>query len=495
MEPSEIDQAPTSLPCQSSTPSVTTSPRLSPVRRFIESVLLLLCVLLVLRVLGTEPYSVPTGSMAPALMGNHRATTCPRCGYPVRVGLPNGERDRVGGRHGLPVCPNCGCDELNLELALISRGDQLLVNKFVFDWRKPRRWEMAVFRCPVEPAKEFVKRVIGLPGELVQIRGGDVFIDHELERKSLAEFQRLRIPLFDNNYSPTPDGWQLRWETLPAGASASLDGTTLYLDGRAWTNDTLWLGYRHWSLNENKEQAIRDEYGYNGGEYAASSTVHDFMLECDVEIVSGEGWAVFSITDGLEEMVVELPVGSPRDGARLIGRCPGTEGSEETIHRTAPERWMVQGKKYHLELAFVDRRATVTIDGRNCFAPVDRPAAEQRGEVVRPVKVGARGAEVRVSNVRMFRDVHYTDVGHHGVRSPIRLGAREYFVLGDNSPNSDDSRFWSDKKDGKPVPVPEASFTGKPFLVHMPSRAVQWQNFGRQWQHQMMDWERVRWLR
>src|SRR5439155_19486671 len=42
--------------------------------------------LLLFRAIGAEPYGVPTGSMAPTLLGNHRAVTCPRCGYPIDVG-------------------------------------------------------------------------------------------------------------------------------------------------------------------------------------------------------------------------------------------------------------------------------------------------------------------------------------------------------------------------------------------------------------------------
>ena len=142
----------------------------------------------------------------------------------------------------------------------------------------------------------------------------------------------------------------------------------------------------------------------------------------------------------------------------------------------------------------MDRRATLAIDGRCPFAPVDRPAVERRDAVVRPVQIGTRGVEVRVRNVRLFRDVHYTEAGRHGVRRPLPLGAGEYFVLGDNSPNSDDSRFWSDAA-GQPLPVRAEDFVGKPFLVHLPSRAVEWHWLGRQWQHQTIDWQRMRWLR
>ena len=45
-------------------------------RRFLETTLLALCFLLVFRAVGVEPYGVPTGSMAPTLLGYHKALVC-----------------------------------------------------------------------------------------------------------------------------------------------------------------------------------------------------------------------------------------------------------------------------------------------------------------------------------------------------------------------------------------------------------------------------------
>ena len=79
---------------------------------------------------------------------------------------------------------------------------------------------------------------------------------------------------------------------------------------------------------------------------------------------------------------------------------------------------------------------------------------------------------------------------HSPWKIPIRLGARQYFVLGDNSPSSDDSRFWADLA-GRPLLVPEANFLGKPFLVHLPGRII---NASTGWASPMVDWGRIRWL-
>jgi signal peptidase I len=456
--------------------------RASRVRRAVEAILLLLIALLIFRTVGAEPYGVPTGSMAPTLLGHHKSVVCPRCGYPVIVGVRDGKETGA-------ICPNCGCDDLHLDDVPVCRGDHLLVNKHIYSWRKPRRWEMAVFRCPVDDSKAFVKRVVGLPGEAVQIRDGDIYIDGELARKTLAEFKAMRIPVFDNDYQPSPEGWRRRWQLEPHRGPAILEGTSLRLDGMPYPEDWQWLVYRHWSLDDYKVQAIRDEYTYDGKETVRrAEPVHDFMLECDVEVIRGEGAVALAVTDGAEQIIAEVPVGESPLGTRLLGRP-----DRAMIYRTAPSLGLIPGQKHHVELAFVDRRASLAFDGELAFAPVDRPVVERRPPVDQPIRIGARGVEVRIDHVRIFRDIHYTGVGSHASRTPVRLGAGQYFMLGDNSPNSDDNRFWSDADD-RPVPVTERNFLGKPFLVHLPSRIVSWDGLGMHWEHQAIDWGRIRWL-
>jgi signal peptidase I len=431
--------------------------------------------------------------MAPTLLGNHRAIVCPRCGYPVRVGYQENERNATSYYSGA-FCPNCDNTELDIEQAPIVRGDQLLVDKSLFDWSRPRRWEIAVFRCPVEPAKAYVKRVVGLPGETIELRDGDVYIDHELARKSLDEFKALRIPVYDQNYAPQLVGWQVRWQTEPPAGPAPMVGSQLILDASQRTTDYQWLLYHHWSLDLHKDTVLVHEYSYNGGRGRSREPVHDFLLECDAEVVRGDGWLALGINDGRDELVAELPVGDVKQGAQLFdARALTSRGERQRIYRSAPQYALRAGKTYHLEFVFVDRRATLAVDGTCPFEPVDRPAVDGRGGVERPIKVGACGVEVRFNNVRLFRDIHYTATGH-AAGTPVRLGAGQNFVLGDNSPNSEDNRVWSDSQNN-PVPVPEKAFLGKPFLIQLPSRLVHGRWFGRDFEYQGIDWTRMRWLR
>lgn len=132
----------------------------------------------------------------------------------------------------------------------------------------------------------------------------------------------------------------------------------------------------------------------------------------------------------------------------------------------------------------------MVVDGEEVFSSVDLPPAKNRNEVTRPLALGVQGVDALFRNVRLYRDLHYTQAGKQAVRGKaVRLGMDQYFVMGDNSPNSEDSRFWPDHGT-----VPGANLLGKPFLVHLPSRVESSRRFGQSWQYQRPDWNRVRWL-
>jgi len=56
-------------------------------------------------------------------------------------------------------------------------GDHLLVNKLLYRFRDPRRGEIVVFKFPRDREQDFIKRVIGLPGEEIALDGGELVID------------------------------------------------------------------------------------------------------------------------------------------------------------------------------------------------------------------------------------------------------------------------------------------------------------------------------
>lgn len=480
------------------TPAGHAPPHGSLSRRVLFLAVPIFILFLVIRTAGMEPFGVPTGSMAPTLLGNHREAPCPRCGIPVVVGEPTHDGPAVYPR---ATCQNCGEKGIDLTASPDIPGDRLLVDKNVYSLRKPRRWEVAVFRCPVDDTTPYVKRVVGLPGESIQLIGGDVFANGELLRKSLAQLRELRIPMFDVRSAP-PGGWTVRWLSEPVASSPKLprgDATpaasvvdkevlsdgVLTLNAFAGSARTVGLTYRNWNLDRKTEEPVRDTLTYNDPKQAGSPVlVHDFLVEFDLERIDGTGSFAIRLGDGLDTVAAELG----NDGARL-----GPDGGDPVVN---PGFRLLPGKPVRVTFAFADRRVSLAVEGKEIIPAVDLPATPtllaRREGVSRPIQLGARGVHVTVRNLVLYRDVCYRTDGSNapnGSRTPCQLGPDEYFMLGDNPANSRDSRAW--EKPG----VPERDFLGKPFLIHQPLRLGRVTVNGTDRTFQTVDWSRVRWVR
>jgi len=59
----------------------------------------------------------------------------------------------------------------------LKRLDRILVNKLKYQIGQPQRWDVLVFRDPKDHAHNFIKRVVGLPGETLWIQDGEVYVD------------------------------------------------------------------------------------------------------------------------------------------------------------------------------------------------------------------------------------------------------------------------------------------------------------------------------
>ena len=84
----------------------------------------------------------------------------------------------------------------SMEPSLID-GQFVVVNKLAYSLQDPERGDIVVFRFPLNPDRRFIKRIIGLPGDLVQVNNGEVFINGNL----------LSEP-----YLSAPPAYNDRWE-------------------------------------------------------------------------------------------------------------------------------------------------------------------------------------------------------------------------------------------------------------------------------------------
>ena len=59
----------------------------------------------------------------------------------------------------------------------LEDGEFILVNRLAYKFGDPKRGEIIVFRSPVVPDEDLIKRVIGLPGDEIEVMDGDVFVN------------------------------------------------------------------------------------------------------------------------------------------------------------------------------------------------------------------------------------------------------------------------------------------------------------------------------
>ncbi|MDR7865423.1 MAG: signal peptidase I [Sporomusaceae bacterium] len=82
----------------------------------------------------------------------------------------------------------------------LVNGERLVVNKFLYRFKTPERGEIVVFRYPRDPSRDFIKRVIGVPGDTIEIKEGRVFLNGQLQNetyileKTRGSFAMVTVP-------------------------------------------------------------------------------------------------------------------------------------------------------------------------------------------------------------------------------------------------------------------------------------------------------------
>ncbi|HYW80171.1 MAG TPA: signal peptidase I [Thermoguttaceae bacterium] len=427
------------------------------IRETIESVVVAFVLAFLFRTFEAEAFVIPTGSMAPTLMGRHKdLEQCPVCGYAFQVSASdevdqNGHRKQPGYSVVECVCPMCrfpmdvGPDNSLGEDYPSCKGDRILVSKFAYQFSNPKRWDVAVFKYPGGAKTNFIKRLVGLPGETIRIENGDIFHRPTAEpesrftiaRKSPQKLLAMLQPVFDNDTTPAilKYGWTPRWQAEGNAASSSTDDDyrSFQLDGSV-SGDS-WIRYRHlvpttlqWHealandgqppMPRVEPQLISDFNPYNTGLQSrdmgpepGSSGLHwvgDLALSCTIEAKSNVGEAVFELIEGGRHMQCRIDLAN--GSAVLL-----VEGLDD-FHPTAPTAIREPGK-HEVTFSNVDDQLrlwvdgeVVTFDGPTEYSPLQDMRPTQAD--LSPVGVGvAGGASLHVDHLKIFRDLYYISVG------------------------------------------------------------------------------------
>lgn len=96
------------------------------------------------------------------------------------------------------------CDTLNLIKGECVRGEgeKIIINEALYVFGEPKRGDIVVFKSPSKEEKYFIKRIIGLPGDKVEIKNGGVFVNGtELDEKYLNSSNKGKTETFFSNFS------------------------------------------------------------------------------------------------------------------------------------------------------------------------------------------------------------------------------------------------------------------------------------------------------
>ena len=399
---------------------------------------------------------------------------------------------------------------------------------------------MIVFKYPGNAKQNFIKRLIGLPGERIRIWRGNIYVkgkddkEFHIARKTEAGPAKLKAMLQlidDTNHIPEQlraAGWPSRWQewslqNAEATWQTSEDGKTFVAQGGGES----WLRYHHlspdrtvWDRVENGQPVapqaagdpawpdwrgdlIGDFCAYNVMDPSGRFWVGDLAFEFDANVTSNKGELLLKVVQaGVDyDCRIDIATGSATlsiDGGR---RQFSDQAGKPAAEVVAKDTGVRGAGRYHLRFSNVDDELVlwvndtpVAFEGPTTYvseisahalpltpnsAPrglgIPRFSFEDPGDMA-PAGVGSNGAKFEVSNLRVFRDVYYTQADASAAHRPVEvgrlgepdstktwgtshlfedrepldfpfegpLGEGQYFPMGDNSPQSKDARLWHD---------------------------------------------------
>jgi len=520
----------------------------------VQSIVVAFILAFVFRSFIIEAFVIPTGSMAPTLRGAHLVAHGSETGYTFAVGPRDVNRETrlatsiqgsSSGHGPIRVDDPMLRDEnraassrrresrdagvISFSNSRIRMGDRILVLKYLYTFFSPSRFDVVVFKNPNEPQQNFIKRLIGLPGETIWLADGDVFVSNngssglfEIQRKPEHVQRRVWQPVFRSEYTPAhPERFSPKWVAPWSGRGWDIDGNSSF---RYSSADPGRLVYR------NDIRPIDDSYAYNLSlPVNHPARMHRFAVS-DIRLAAGvkpdqDGWRSTIRLTGRNH-VFEAELSS--DGQVEL-RMRQESREQWTVLETSDAKVSPPGEVTNVEFWHVDQALWVWVNQRlvayATYGPDDWDANKRLLEATGLSGAGAleqyeqdddgnpyafdsithqypenpphepelvwefTGSPVTLYRVELDRDLYYQPsefsmrhpesgdpaLATHPANRPV-LNGDQFFVCGDNSPASLDGRLW-----GPPVPwvaekfdptvgvVPREMMLGKAFFVYFPS--------------------------
>ena len=351
----------------------------------------------------------------------------------------------------------------------------------------------------------------------------------QIARKSPDKLRAILQLVHDNQCCAKrllDGGWPARWSTEPVhGDMWSSEFNPVKKQStrakQSWTfnntesADTHWIRYQHFmpyskpidvwdSLDKGKSlssNAVRNIRPHHIGDFYAYNEVRtmqlqqrqfvinwvgDLALDAKIQVKNDTGYLLLELIEGGYAFRCEINIATGLASLSIDSdheHFSDQNGRVDNKPRTA--KTAVRGPgKYQIMFANVDNRLDLWVN--NSYVSFDKPTTyealenhEPKEEDLAPLRVGARSTSLIVDSLQVYRDVYYIATNYenkmrYGISNDDRgvtfdMDADQFFVLGDNSPASKDSRLWKEwSNDDRPHYVNRELLIGKALFIYWP---------------------------
>ena len=340
--------------------------------------------------------------------------------------------------------------------------DRILVNKAAYLLRDPTRWDISIFRYPLNRSQNYVKRLVGLPGEHLKIIGGNVYRLLE-ENGKPALFECLRKPahiqegLWRTIYRSTEEELEKdrlnmrlskgRWEI--EGGSVFCEDTGQSASIEFMTANELVNHYLHGYPKDLQQRMARGVPSSSTGPKLVPDLRWSFKVTPDASVTElrFSQHEDYGVQAQLTKRRITLRIVKTDEGKavaylEVFELARGIKQERLVANETIQDIRFEPGQEISVVLTRVDDQAIAVLAGKRAGPIPFTWVGEPQPALNLAFKLVAKSAKrVRYREFHVERDLYYTS-GDPRYRTDVKVPKDHYWMLGDNSQNSADGRAW-----------------------------------------------------
>ena len=317
--------------------------------------------------------------------------------------------------------------------------DRVLVDKLSYRFRDPKRFEIVVFKHPLERSRIMVKRLVGLPGEELKIEHGDLWTRSgpDQDWHILARPEAVQEAMWKTLDLASPE--RSSWSVLMGGRDWSLRGRDIVARGAGRARFRPDRGPIRDGYTDGYPDSLRGSIRYS--DIHGRNPVGDLRVSGELRPEAGVETFLVELTEGLRAYEFRLPGPAAADGAAPEIRVRDSSQGAPSALTESGDPWRLEaGDNVDFVVQNLDDVLTLMVDSEVLVTATVQPNAKQEAAVTLGLEA-PDGTRADIEALQVERDLYY--LPPPGQRSwEVSIPEGHYVMLGDNTQDSADSRDW-----------------------------------------------------